>query len=145
MARRSLSDSQVLAQVPGARARARLSLATEPHARSVSFDRVHRALHVVLTNGVVLIVPVPLLGALRAASEDDLAEVRVGPAGVGLRWERIDTDLSVSQLANAALGRSILLRAAGSAGGSARTRAKVRAAQANGKKGGRPRKGARTV
>jgi hypothetical protein len=140
MARHRLSDSQILAQVPAARARARRAQATEPHAKTVSFDRVRRALHIVLTNGAALIVPVHIIHALRDASETDLSEVRVGPAGVGLRWERLDTDLRVSDLASAALGRSTLLRAAGAAGGAARTRAKVRAAQANGRKGGRPRK-----
>jgi hypothetical protein len=72
--------------------------------------------------------------------DKELAEVKVGPAGASLRWERLDTDLSVATLASAALGATVLLRAAGSLGGCARTRAKKRAAHLNGMKGGRPRK-----
>jgi hypothetical protein len=115
-------------------------LRTEPHANRARFDKGQRTLHVVLTNGAAFEVPVDLVSALAAASDKELAEVEVGPAGAGLRWESLDTDLSVATLASAALGATVLLRAAGSLGGSARTRAKKRAARLNGMKGGRPRK-----
>ena len=140
MSNRDLSESEILAQIPKARARAQRFRATEPHAKAVRFDAARRTLHVVLTNGASLSVPVRLLGALRSASAKDLSVVRVGPAGVGLRWERLDTDLSVAHLASTALGQSTLLRAAGAVGGASRSRAKVLAARSNGKKGGRPRK-----
>ena len=140
MTRHRQSDSEILARIPQARARARRALIAEPHAKAARFDKVRRTLQVVLTNGAALTIPVHLVYALPAASEKDLSEVSVGPAGVGLRWETLDADLSVSHLADVALGRAILLRAAGAAGGAARTRAKARAAQANGKKGGRPRR-----
>jgi hypothetical protein len=140
MAKRSLSDAEILAQVAGARRRAQRKLRTEPHASRARFDKGQRALHVELTNGAAFEVPIDLVPVLADASDKELAEVEVGPAGVGLRWESLDTHLSVATLASAALGATVLLRAAGSLGGSARTRAKKRAARLNGMKGGRPRK-----
>jgi hypothetical protein len=64
--------------------------------------------------------------------------VEVGPAGVGLPWDALDVDLSVVGLARLVLGSSALMRAAGSAGGSARSPAKAAAARKNGLRGGRP-------
>jgi hypothetical protein len=83
---------------------------------------------------------VDLLQPLRDASDRDLAEVELGRAGVSLHWERLDVDLSVARLASTALGSPLLLRAAGSAGGSSRTPAKAKAARINGQRGGRPPK-----
>lgn len=140
MARQTLTDSQILDQVPTARQRAEHAQRTNPHATQARFDRTHRVVHVILTNGAAFTVPVDLVSALHAASDKELADVQVGAGGVGLRWERLDADLSVAHLATVALGADVLLRAAGAAGGSARTAAKARAARLNGLKGGRPRK-----
>jgi hypothetical protein len=140
MAKRSLSDADVAAQIPIARKRAQRALRTTPHAKEARFERTHRAFRVLLSNGAAFTVPVALISGLKSASDQDLAHVEVGPSGVGLRWERLDADLSVAHLATLAFGADVLLRAAGSAGGSARSRAKVHAARANGLKGGRPRK-----
>jgi hypothetical protein len=137
MARPTLSDRAILAQVPPARQRARASQAVATQAR---YDRAHRRLHVTLASGATLLVPVALIASLRQASDADLARVRIGAAGVGLRWDELDEDLSIAGLARVALGRHVLLSASGAAGGAARTAAKVRAARANGRKGGRPRR-----
>ena len=142
MAKQTVSDAEVFAQVPAARQRARRALRTEPHATQARYERGHRRLHIGLTNGAVFVIPVDLVTALSDASDRDLAEVQVGTAGVALRWRRLDADLSVAGLARLALGAQVLLRAAGSAGGAARTAAKGRAARLNGLKGGRPRKSA---
>jgi hypothetical protein len=139
MAKMTVSDQEILAQIPAARRRAQHALRTQPHASGVHYDRANRAIHLTLTNGVSLVVPVELVAALHHASDRDLTEVAVGAAGVSLRWDRLDVDLGVPGLAQAALGRHTLLRAAGAAGGAARTPAKARAARLNGRKGGRPR------
>ena len=140
MTKRIASDAEVLAQSPAARERARQLRQHTPHAKTAYFDRAVRRIVVVLTNGASLVVPVGLVPVLRAASDKDLAEVVVGPAGVGLRWERLDADLTVASLARLALGAQVLLRAAGAAGGAVRTSAKARAARLNGLRGGRPPK-----
>jgi len=140
MTKRTPSDATVRAQIPAARARARRLRTTIPHARTAYYDREHRRIVVVLTNHASLVIPVELVPPLRKASDQDLSDIGVGPAGVGLRWERLDADLTVASLARLALGSSVLMRAAGAVGGAARTAAKVDAARRNGLRGGRPRR-----
>lgn len=96
-----------------------------------------------LSNDVMLSVPVALIADLARASDDDLAQVEVGPAGIGLHWEHLDVDLTVSGLARPALGTRTLMQAEGAAGGRVRSQAKAVAARKNGKKGYRPRAEAR--
>lgn len=136
MAKRAGSDEAVLAQIPAARRRAR---ATQPAASEVRYERVHRRLRITLTNGTVMLVPIALIPRLRGEADRDVATVAVGVAGISLRWERLDEDLSIAALAQLAFGRQILMRASGAAGGSSRTRAKAKASRANGLLGGRPR------
>jgi hypothetical protein len=140
MAKHLMTDDDILAQVPAARQRARRARLTHPHAAAVRFERAGRRLHVQLTNGAALVIPVELIASLRDATDQDLATVSVGAAGIGLRWEGLDQDLTIAGLAKVALGSRVLLRASGSVGGAARTPAKIRAARRNGRKGGRPRK-----
>lgn len=139
MARPVLSDNEILAQLPAARRRARTARAI---ARQAIYDRRSRRLQVTLASGAILLVPVDLVASLRKASDAALAGVRIGVAGVGLRWDALDEDLSIAGLARLALGRHVLLSAAGAAGGVVRTAAKARAARTNGLKGGRPRRNA---
>ena len=140
MAKHLMTDDDILAQVPAARQRARRARLSHPHAAAVRFEQAGRRLHVQLTNGAALVIPVRLVVSLRDATDQDLATVSVGAAGIGLRWEGLDQDLTIAGLAKVALGSQVLLRASGAAGGAARTPAKIRAARRNGRKGGRPRK-----
>ena len=137
---KTLSDAEVLRQVPEARRRAARLRQRVPHAETVRLDRGSRTIHLVLTNGTSLGIPIDLVPALRRASDRDLGQAVVGPGGVGVRWEGLGVDLTVESLARMALGATVLLRAAGAAGGAARTTAKARAARLNGLRGGRPRK-----
>lgn len=139
MARTRTSEADIRAQIPAAIKRALRAQRDEPHAKYASYDPGRRMLHVELTNGSVLSVPVAIIPDLAGTSDEQLAAVEVGPAGVALRWAAIDADLSVAGLARLALGAKVLLRAAGAAGGMARSRAKAEAARQNGRKGGRPR------
>lgn len=140
MAWPTLTNRQILAQYREAGRRAELALRTEPHARAAHYIPRRRMLHIDLINGSAFEVPVDKLEVLRDGKDRDLAEVEVSPAGLGLHWERLDADYSVAFLAELALGRKTLLRAAGAAGGSVRSPAKARAARINGRKGGRPRR-----
>jgi hypothetical protein len=139
MARRQLSDAEILAQIPAARRRHQRSLREKPHATSASVDTTNRMLNVRLINGCSFSIPVDAIQALRGIPDRDLEKVEVDSYGYGLRWEKHDMDLSVAGLARVAFGGTNLLRAAGAAGGSARSPAKAAAARVNGRKGGRPR------
>ena len=85
MGKPTISDQEILAQIPAARRRAQRALRTEPHAARVRYDRALRTIELTLTNGVTLVVPIQLVEALRQATDRDLAEVAVGAAGGSAR------------------------------------------------------------
>jgi hypothetical protein len=138
--RARLTDAEILAQIPAARARWRRARATEPHAAAAHYDEATGRLVVVLTNGGSFAVPIAAVPELRGVSVRSLAAVEVEPTGVGLSWPALDVDLSVTGLARLVLGGATLARDAGARGGRARTETKAEAARRNGAKGGRPPK-----
>lgn len=112
-----------------------------PHAVSARLIRARRALHVVLSNGVEMSVPVDLLQDLQGASLADLAEIEMTPLGTGLHWPRLDADVLVEGLIHGVYGtRRWMAAQMGRAGGSSSSEAKAAAARRNGAKGGRPKK-----
>ena len=111
------------------------------HATAVHYDRRRARVVVSLNTGVELAFPPMLAEGLADASPSDLAKVEITPSGLGLHWPSLDADLYVpGLLAGAFGGKRWMAAQLGSAGGSARSTAKTRAARANGKLGGRPRK-----
>ena len=137
MPRTPLSESEILAQLPAARARAQRAALEEPHAAAARYDAATRRLVVSLTNGADFTVPVAHVAELAEASEADVAVVEVGPAGLALHWPALDADLSVAGLARVVFGLHVA-RAAGALGGAVRSEAKAAAARENGRRGGRP-------
>ncbi|MBR0560697.1 DUF2442 domain-containing protein [Neokomagataea anthophila] len=112
-----------------------------PHAISAKFIRTRRALHVVLSNGVEMTVPVDLLQELHGAALIDLAEIELTPAGTGLHWPRLDADVLVEGLIHGVYGsKNWMASHMGRSGGASTSVAKAEAARRNGAKGGRPRK-----
>ena len=84
-------------------------------------------------------VPVHLLEELAEAGADDLAEIEISPAGLGLHWPRLDADVYVPALMQGVFGtRRWMAAQLGASGGRATSKAKADAARANGRKGGRP-------
>ena len=55
-------------------------------------------MHVALTDGRVIGVPVAWFPVLQSATQDERASVRIGGGGVGLHWPDLDEDLSVAGL-----------------------------------------------
>jgi hypothetical protein len=98
------TDAEILAQIPAARARAREADAVEPRARSARYDRASGRVVVELTNGCELHFPPPLVQGLFAATAAELEAVEVYPAGIGLRWDALDVDLSVPGLIETTFG-----------------------------------------
>jgi hypothetical protein len=134
----TLSDRRVLEQVHAARTRAARMDRTSPRAETARYEAATGLLRMRLTNGAEVSLPTRLVTGLEGVSPRVLRSVAIGPWGLGLRWERLDLDLSVTALLQLCFGGRALLRAAGAAGGSARSAAKARAARVNGRKGGRP-------
>lgn len=140
------TDAEILAKIPRAIGVAREADRTEPRAVAVSYNRESGRVRIDLVNGCAFEFPAALAQGLAGASEEELAQVEVYPGGEGLRWERLDADLSVPGLIAGVFGGGgwmrQLGRQMGKKGGSARTQSKARAARENGKRGGRPRKAA---
>ncbi|HEX5869735.1 MAG TPA: DUF2442 domain-containing protein [Longimicrobium sp.] len=142
--KRHLTDAEILAKIPAAIERTRKADRTEPRAVAASYDRDTGRVRIDLANGCAFEFPAALAQGLEGAGQDDLEHVEVYPGGEGLRWERLDADLSVPGLLAGVFGGEAWMRQMGrqmgQKGGSARTQSKARAARENGKRGGRPRK-----
>lgn len=116
---------------------------TEPKAISARYQAKTRRFVVDLESGVTFLFPADLAEGLAGAAPTDLAQVVVSPGGLGLYWEDLDVDLSITGLLVGIFGSPSWMRQVyadlGRKGGSRTTPAKARAARVNGKLGGRPR------
>lgn len=141
MGERRLTDAEIVAQIPAARAREARERKRGLRARTATYDRAARRVVLELTNGYLFAFPVGAIRALNGATPTQLAAVEIDPSGGSLRWDSLDVDLSVPGLLFAAVGVRERLRHLASLAGRSRSDAKARAARANGLKGGRPAKG----
>lgn len=125
------------AQIDDALERGRAAHSTEPRASNARYDRALGRMVVDLTNGCTFAFPPRLAQGLEAASDDELAAVKILGAGYGLHWETLDVDLSILGLLAGIFGtKAYMARRAGQA----TSPEKAAAARANGAKGGRPKK-----
>ncbi|MGH8112493.1 MAG: DUF2442 domain-containing protein [Rhodanobacteraceae bacterium] len=110
------------------------------YAVAARYDRRRAHVVVSLSTAVEVAFPPTLTEELADATPADLAKTEITPSGLGLHWPTLDTDLYVpGLLAGAFGGKHWMAAQLGAAGGSARSKAKARAARANGRLGGRPR------
>ena len=65
-------------------------------AQTVSFDE--DMMHVALTDGRIISVPVAWFPLLAEATPEERAEVEIGSGGMSLHWSEIDEDLVVANL-----------------------------------------------
>ena len=116
------------------------------HAVSARYNRRSKRVIVALNTGVEVAFPSQLAEGLANASPDDLADIEVSPAGLGLHWPKLDADLYVPALLQGVLGsKSWMARQLGAEGGRSRTHAKAAVARETGRKGDRPKKVAATA
>ena len=69
---------------------------TTAHAQSIEFS--DEMMHVALTDGRVISVPLVWFPILRAATPEQRVGYRIGGGGSGLHWPDLDEDLSVAGL-----------------------------------------------
>ena len=69
---------------------------TSALAKRVEFDAA--MMHVTLTDGRVLSVPLVWFPVLRKASPEQRARYEIGGGGIGLHWPQLDEDLSIAGL-----------------------------------------------
>jgi len=111
------------------------------YAVSARYDRRASRVVVNLNTGVQLSVPTRNLEGLTDAPEEDLAEIEISPAGLGLHWPKLDADVYVPALLRGVFGSKKWMAALlGASGGKSTSAAKTAAARRNGHKGGRPRR-----
>lgn len=140
MAKRRTPLSEILAQLPAARARYEREHKTGRHATSARYARVSGRVVMELSNGYLFGFPTKALPSFDKATAKQLAAVEVSPGGMGLHWEELDVDLEVAALVLHSSGRAAKARELARTAGSVKNPAKAAASRANGAKGGRPRK-----
>ena len=129
------------AAIQQAEQRMRERMESSPRAIAARYDRRVSRIVVGLSNGLELAFPPRLAEGLADAKPGDLAAIEITPTGLGLHWPKLDADLYLPALLEGVFGSPRWMASLlGKSGGLARTPAKVAAARANGRKGGRPRK-----
>jgi len=136
------------AEYAAALAAGRLEAETEIRAQAVRYVPDRDAIEIVTTRNAGLLIPRQWIGALQDVPADDLARLEVWPDGSAIELEDRDIHVSVHGLLTAILPAMLPPRAVAaifaSRGGRATSEAKRSSAQANGRKGGRPKKTTRT-
>ena len=121
---------------------------TEFRARSVRYDPDRDTVEIVTTRNVGFLVPRVWIGALADLRPDQLTSLDVWPDGSAIELDVLDIQVSVhgllSQVLPAILPSSFLAGLFGSRGGKSKSDAKKATARENGRKGGRPRKPAKS-
>ena len=122
---------------------------TEFRARSVRYDLDRDVIEIVTTQNVGFLVPRAWIGPFAQLPPDQLALLDVWPDGSAIELDTLDIHVSVhgllSQVLPAILPSSFLAGLFGSRGGKSTSDAKKATARENGRKGGRPRKPAKSV
>ena len=121
---------------------------TEFRARSVRYDPDRDAVEIVTTRSIGFLVPRVWIGAFANLRPDQLALLEVWPGGSAIELDALDIQVSVhgllSQVLPAMLPASFIAGLFGSRGGRSTSDAKKATARENGRKGGRPRKPAKS-
>ena len=113
-------------------------LRDESQARTAQYDAVTDRLVIELKNGVIFQVPRTLIQGLSDIPPEELHQVRLGPRGASLHWDRHGLDFSISGLLMGVFGTRAWMAALGQKGGRVKSLSKANASRQNGKKGGRP-------
>ena len=144
MTQHQITDAEYAAALAAGRAEAE----GEVRAQAVRYVPDRDAIEIVTTRNAGFLIPREWIGALQDVPTEDLAKLEIWPDGSAIEIEERDIHISVHGLMTAILPAMLPPRAIAaifaSRGGKATSDAKRNSAQANGRKGGRPRKAAKT-
>lgn len=119
----------------------RLRLLNEPHIVKAHYDAKLRRVIVSLSNHAWFAFRPEDAQGLEHATTAQLKKIEISPSTFGLHFPLIDAQFDITALMQGHFGsRTWMAARLGAAGGASRSKAKVTAARANGKLGGRPRK-----
>ena len=105
------------------------------------YDRKMGRIVVSLSSGLDLMFSPSSAEGLENATPAQLSVIEIAPSGLGIHFPKLDADLYLPALLEGALGsKKWMASRLGSLGGQQTSASKKRAARANGKLGGRPRK-----
>jgi hypothetical protein len=137
------------AEYTAALAAGRAEAEAEIRAQSVRYVPERDAIEIVTTRKAGFLIPREWISALQDVPTQDLAKLEIWPGGSAIELEDRDIHISVHGLISATLPAilppGIMAAVFASRGGKATSDAKRSSAQANGRKGGRPRKAAKTA
>jgi hypothetical protein len=115
--------------------------ASEPAAVAARYDRTRNRVVIDLSTGYEVAFAPRQAQGLERAKPTDLDIIEISPSGFGLHFPKLDADLWLPSLLEGVFGsRRWMAARLGARGGKTKSKAKARAARANGKRGGRPRK-----
>jgi hypothetical protein len=142
MTKHQISD----AQYTEALSRGRAAAASQLRARSVRYLADRDVLEIETTRDGGFLIPRRWIGALQDIPSGELGKLEVWPDGSAIELEARDIQISVDGLLTdvlpALLPEAALATLFARRGGQSTSAAKRASAQANGRKGGRPRKSA---
>jgi hypothetical protein len=140
MTQHQITDAEYAAALAAGRAEAE----AEIRAQAVRYVPERDAIEIVTNGNAGFLIPRAWIGALQDVPTEDLARLEIWPDGSAIALEARDIHISVHGLMTAILPTMLPPRAVAALfarrGGRATSEAKRSSAQANGRKGGRPRK-----
>jgi hypothetical protein len=114
-----------------------------PPAVAARYDRKTRRIVVSLSSGVDISFSPSNAEGLENAAPAQLDAIEITPSGLGIYFPKLDANLYLPALLEGMLGsRKWMAAKLGAMGGKSTSAAKRRAAQTNGRLGGRPKKAA---